>query len=166
MPFSEPMNDHIWFMRLALEQAEQAWRLQEVPIGAVVVDAKGEVLAKAHNLKESTHNACGHAELLAITEASQKLGSWRLNDCRLYVTLEPCPMCLSAIGQARIQQVIFGAYDAKGGAISLGYSLHKDVRLNHRFAMMGGILHYDCSRVLSQFFKERRPGHSTALHNT
>ncbi len=166
MPFSESMNDHIWFMRLALEQAEQAWRLQEVPVGAVVVDAKGEVLARAHNLKETNHNACGHAEILALQEASQKLGTWRLNDCRLYVTLEPCPMCLAALGQSRIQQVIFGAYDPKGGSVSLGYALHKDPRLNHRFAMIGGVLHYDCSRMLSEFFKQRRPGHLAALHNT
>ena len=160
------MNEHAWFMQLALEEADKAWRLAEVPIGAVVVSPSGEVLAAAHNLKESAHNATGHAELLAIQEASRKLGDWRLLDCRLYVTLEPCPMCLSAIGQARVKQVIFGAYDPKGGAISLGYPLHKDVRLNHRFAVMGGVMHYECSRKLSQFFRERRPGHVGAAQNT
>ncbi len=165
-PSGEPMSDHQWFMGLALEEADKAWRLEEVPIGAVIVSSEGEVLARAHNLKESAHNPCGHAELLAIQEASQKISSWRLNDCRLYVTLEPCPMCLSAIGQARLAQVIFGAYDPKGGAISLGYALHKDPRLNHRFAVVGGVHHYECSRRLSQFFKERRPGHSVAPHNT
>jgi tRNA(adenine34) deaminase len=166
MHSNESMNEHVWFMRMALEQAEQAWRIEEVPIGAVVVDPKGEVLARTHNLKESTHNACGHAEILALQEAAKKIETWRLVDCKLYVTLEPCPMCLAALGQARIGQVIFGAYDPKGGSISLGYTMHRDVRLNHRFAMLGGILHYECSRMLSQFFKERRPGHSVASHNT
>jgi tRNA(adenine34) deaminase len=166
MHFSESMNDHIWFQRLAIEQAELAWRLGEVPVGAIVVDPNGDVVSRAHNLKETTHNPCGHAEILAIQEAAQKLGSWRLNDCRIYVTLEPCTMCLAAIAHARIQQVVFGAYDPKGGAISLGYALHKDSRLNHRFSMMGGVLHFDCSRMLSEFFKQRRPTHGAATHNS
>ena len=166
MPSNDLMNDHIWFLRLALEQAEQAWRMGEVPVGAVVVDSNGDVISRAHNLKETTHNACGHAEILALQGAAQKLGTWRLNDCRLYVTLEPCPMCLAALGQSRIQQVVFGAYDPKGGAASLGYALHKDPRLNHRFAMMGGVLHFECSRMLSEFFKQRRPIHLAASHNS
>lgn len=151
------IEDRLWCMRIALDEAEMAYRLAEVPVGALIVDAKGEVISKAHNLKESVHNPCGHAELLAIQSAAQKMQSWRLEDCTLYVTLEPCPMCMAAIGQARIKQVVFGAYDAKGGALSLGYALHRDPRLNHRFSMIGGVLHYECSRLLSQFFKERRP---------
>jgi tRNA(adenine34) deaminase len=143
-------------MRIALEEAELAYRVWEVPVGAVIVDASGAILARAHNVKETSHNPCGHAEILAIQAAAQKIQGWRLEDCTLYVTLEPCPMCLAAIGQARIKEVVFGAYDPKGGALSLGYSLHKDPRLNHRFAVMGGVLHYDCSRILSQFFRERR----------
>lgn len=155
---SDPhFQDVLWCMRLALDEAQAAYRLGEVPVGAVVVDAKGEVIAKAHNLKEATHNPCGHAELLAIQAAAQKIQGWRLEECTLYVTLEPCPMCLAALGQARVKQVVFGAYDAKGGALSLGYPLHRDQRLNHRFSMMGGVLHYECSKLLSQFFKERRP---------
>ncbi|MBY0516025.1 MAG: nucleoside deaminase [Bacteriovoracaceae bacterium] len=161
MPFSEKLEDHLWFMKLSLEQADLAWKLQEVPIGAVIVDSKGEILARTHNLKETAHDACGHAEILAIQEASKKLNSWRLNDCRLYVTLEPCPMCLSAIGQARLSQVIFGAYDRKGGAISLGYPLHNDQRLNHRFSVMGGVMHFECSKQLSDFFKQRRASHGS-----
>ena len=158
MPSSEvSIEDRLWCMKIALDEAEMAYRLAEVPVGALIVDAKGEVISKAHNLKESVHNPCGHAELLAIQSAAQKIQSWRLEDCTLYVTLEPCPMCMAAIGQARIKQVVFGAYDAKGGALSLGYALHRDPRLNHRFSMIGGVLHYECSRLLSQFFKERRP---------
>lgn len=158
MPSSEAaMQDRQWCMRLALDEAEAAYRLGEVPVGAVIVDAKGEVIAKSHNLKESVHNPCGHAELLAIQSAAQKIQGWRLEGCTLYVTLEPCPMCLAGLVQARVAQVVFGAYDAKGGALSLGYNLHRDQRLNHRFSMMGGVLHYECSRLLSQFFKERRP---------
>lgn len=149
--------DQLWCMKIALDEADIAYRLAEVPVGAVIVDAKGEVISKAHNLKESVHNPCGHAELLAIQAAAQKIQGWRLEDCTLYVTLEPCPMCLAAIGQARIRHVVFGAYDSKGGALSLGYPLHKDQRLNHRFSITGGVLHYECSRLLSQFFKERRP---------
>lgn len=159
------MTEHIWFMQLAIKEAHQAWKLQEVPVGAVIVSQDGDVLAKTHNRKELDHNSCGHAEILAIQEAARKLADWRLTNCRLYVTLEPCPMCLAAIGQARLPQVIFGAYDPKGGALSLGYHLHKDPRLNHRFAMMGGVLHYECSKILSQFFKERRPSHKVSGHN-
>lgn len=158
MPSSEiSIDDRLWCMRIALDEAEAAYRLAEVPVGAVIVDGKGEVISKAHNLKESVHNPCGHAELLAIQAAAQKIQGWRLEDCTLYVTLEPCPMCMAALVQARIKQVVFGAYDSKGGALSLGYALHRDTRLNHQFSMIGGVLHYDCSRLLSQFFKERRP---------
>lgn len=161
IPSSDPMREHIWFMQLALEEASNAWKIQEVPIGAVLVGPTGEILAKSHNIKEATNNPCGHAEVLAIQEACKKISDWRLNQCRLYVTLEPCPMCLAAIGQARLQQVVFGAYDPKGGALSLGYPIHKDKRLNHRFSVLGGVMHFECSKLLSQFFKERRPAHNT-----
>jgi tRNA(adenine34) deaminase len=154
---SESVRDHQWFMKLAIEQADLAWKKGEVPVGALVVSKNGEILSSAHNLKESVNNPCGHAEILAIQEASQKIQDWRLINCTLYVTLEPCPMCLSAISHARLSEVVFGAYDSKGGALSLGYNFHKDTRLNHRFAMMGGIEHYACSKMLSDFFKSRRP---------
>lgn len=151
-------------MRIALEEAEKAHWANEVPVGAVIMSASGEILARTHNLKEETHNPCGHAEILAIQEAAKNLRTWRLEGCTLFVTLEPCPMCLAALVQARINQVVFGAYDPKGGALSLGYALHRDKRLNHRFGMVGGILHYECSRLLSIFFRERRgsyQGHGT-----
>lgn len=153
------VSDHLWYMAMALEQAELAYRAQEVPVGAVLVSPEGEVLSKQHNLKESHYNPTAHAEMLAITEGAKKLQNWRLSDCTLYVTLEPCPMCLTALVQSRVKQCIFGAYDAKGGALSLGYHLHQDKRLNHQFAIMGGVKHFECSRLLSQFFKERRTGY-------
>lgn len=153
------VTDHLWYMGLALEEAELAYRAQEVPVGAVLVSPEGDILSKQHNLKESHFNPTGHAEILALTESAKKLHNWRLSDCTLYVTLEPCPMCLTAMVQSRIRQCVFGAYDPKGGALSLGYHLHQDKRLNHQFAMMGGIKHFECSRLLSQFFKERRTGY-------
>jgi tRNA(adenine34) deaminase len=153
------LTDHLWYMGIALEQADLAYKAQEVPVGAVLVSPDGEVLARGYNLKESHYNSVAHAEILCIIEASKKLSNWRLTDCTLYVTLEPCPMCLAALVQARVKQCVFGAYDAKGGALSLGYHIHQDQRLNHRFSVWGGVRHYDCSRLLSQFFKERRSGY-------
>ena len=155
------IEDHLWFMGLALEQAELAYREQEVPVGALLVSGKGEVLSKQHNLKEGQFNPAGHAEILSIVEAARKIENWRLSDCILYVTLEPCPMCLAAMVQARIKTCVFGAYDTKGGALSLGYNFHQDNRLNHQFAIVGGIKHFECSRILSQFFRERRSGYKS-----
>lgn len=152
----ESIQDHLWFLGLALEQAELAFKEQEVPVGAVLVSPNGDVLSKTYNLKESEFNPTGHAEILALIEGGKKLQNWRLSDCTLYVTLEPCLMCLAALVQSRVKQCIFGAYDAKGGALSLGYRIHQDKRLNHQFSVIGGIKHYECSRLLSQFFKERR----------
>lgn len=148
--------DHLWFMGLALEQAELAYKAQEVPVGAILVSPEGDILSKHFNLKEAHFNPTAHAEILVITEAAKKIQNWRLSDCILYVTLEPCPMCLTAMVQSRIKLCVFGAYDAKGGALSLGYHLHQDPRLNHQFSILGGIKHFECSRLLSQFFKERR----------
>ncbi len=155
------ISDHLWFMSMALEQADLAYKAQEVPVGAVLVSPEGEVLSKQFNLKETHHNPTGHAEILTMIEGSKKIQNWRLSQCALYVTLEPCPMCLAAMVQSRIGLCVFGAYDAKGGALSLGYHLHQDKRLNHRFSVIGGIKHFDCSRVLSQFFKERRSSYRT-----
>ncbi len=157
------VSDHMWFMTMALEQAELAYKAQEVPVGAVLVSPQGEVLSKAFNLKESQFNPTAHAEIIAITEGAKKLQNWRLSDCILYVTLEPCPMCLTAMVQSRVKQCVFGAYDAKGGSLSLGYHLHSDKRLNHQFSIMGGVKHFECSKVLSQFFKERRTSYRTKI---
>jgi tRNA(adenine34) deaminase len=156
------INDHMWFMAMALEQAEIAYRSQEVPVGAIIISRDGEVLSRQFNLKETNFNPTGHAEILSIIEASKKIGNWRLNECSLYVTLEPCPMCLAAMVQARIGRCVFGAYDPKGGAIGLGYGFHRDKRLNHQFALVGGVKHFECSKIISQFFRERRAAYRLA----
>jgi tRNA(adenine34) deaminase len=148
-------QDQLWLMDEALIEAEKAYRLDEVPIGAVIVDSRGMILSRSHNIKEKNHNPCGHAEILAITEAAKKLNNWRLLDCSLYVTLEPCPMCLSAMIQARIGTLYFGAYDPKGGSLSLNYNFYKDQKLNHAFPVIGGLRHFECSKLLSSFFREK-----------
>lgn len=150
------MQQHEYFMNLALQQAQNALDSNEVPVGAILVDENGKELAIQYNRKEGTFNATAHAEILCIEEASEKLKNWRLAMCTLYVTLEPCVMCLSAIIQARIKLLVFGAYDLKGGSISLGYDLHKDTRLNHRLNVIGGVHHFKCSKLLSDFFKSKR----------
>lgn len=150
------VTDHLWNMGLAIEMAELAFKNQEVPVGAVLISPDGEVLSKQFNLKETHFNPVAHAEVLSLIEGGKKLSNWRLSDCTLYVTLEPCPMCLSAMVQARLGLCVFGAYDPKGGALSLGYHLHQDKRLNHQFKIMGGIRHFETSRLLSTFFKQRR----------
>lgn len=150
------LSDHMWFMNIALEEAELAYKASEVPVGAVLVSPEGNIISRKFNLKESSFNPTGHAEILCLEESGKKLKNWRLADCTLYVTLEPCPMCLSAMVQSRLKQCIFGAYDSKGGALSLGYNLHQDKRLNHQFSVWGGVKHFECSKLLSQFFKERR----------
>ena len=143
-------------MGVALSLAEQAYRQNEVPVGALVTNEDGKILSKAHNTKENDHNPCGHAEILAITKAASAQKSWRLDKCELIVTLEPCPMCLAAAVQGRIKRIIFGAFDPKGGSIGLNYNLHKDPRLNHSLGIIGGICHYQCGKLLSQFFREKR----------
>lgn len=153
---AKKIPDHLWHMQTALKEAQKAYKNDEVPIGAVLVGPNGDVLSVQHNQKEHHHNPIGHAEILCIQEASQKLGNWRLSDCTLYVTLEPCPMCLSAIQQSRLKTLVFGAYDGKGGSISLGYNLHNDKRLNHQFEVIGGMAHFESSQILSQFFREKR----------
>ena len=150
------LTDHLWFMSMALEQAELAYKHQEVPVGSLLVSPQGEILSKQHNLKESQFNPTAHAEILSLSEGGKRLQNWRLNDCVLYVTLEPCPMCLAAMVQSRVKMCVFGAYDSKGGGLSLGYHINQDKRLNHQFSIIGGVKHYECSRLLSQFFKERR----------
>lgn len=150
------LTDIDYLMGLALEEADKAYKIDEVPIGAIICDSSGKIISQAHNIKETNNNPCGHAEILAIQEASKKLNSWRLEDCTLIVTLEPCVMCMGALWQSRIKKLIFGAYDQKGGAISLGYKVYDDSRLNHRFPVMGGVCHFECSRVLSRFFREKR----------
>ncbi len=157
------LQDQLWLMDEALIEADKAYREDEVPIGAVVVDSMGAILARSHNTKEKKYNPCGHAEIIAITEAAKKLSNWRLINCSLYVTLEPCPMCLSAMIQARIGTLYFGAYDAKGGSLSLNYNFYKDQKLNHAFPVVGGLRHFECSKLLSQFFREKRDSYKKSF---
>ncbi len=152
---SEPDQKHEFFMRMALREAERAREDDEVPVGAVVV-CSGEVVAVAHNQREALHDPTAHAEMIAITQAAAALASWRLKDCTLYVTLEPCLMCAGAIVQARVPQVVFGAVDPKGGAVCSLYELLGDDRLNHSAQVTGGVLAEECGEILKQFFRARR----------
>ena len=143
------------FMKQALEEAQQAALLGEVPIGAVLV-YEGKIIARAHNLRETTQNATTHAELLVIQEACKKIGSWRLEDTTLYVTLEPCPMCAGAILQSRVPRVVYGARDQKAGCVDSLYRLLNDERFNHECDVTEGILAEECGQILTDFFKALR----------
>ena len=149
-----PVND-AYYMQLALEQAEAAADADEAPIGAVIV-RDGRVIAAARNEREALRDPTAHAEMIAITQAAAALGSWRLEDCALYVTLEPCPMCAGAIVQARIPRVVFGAIDPKAGAVRSLYRMLEDPRLNHRCEVADGVLADACGRILSDFFQRKR----------
>ena len=142
------------FMKLALEQAKEAAALGEVPIGAVVVRGS-EVVSTAYNLRETEKNALFHAELLAIDRACKKLGGWRLHECELYVTLEPCPMCAGAIINARIKRVVYGAEDPKAGCCGTLLDLF-DCGFNHRPAVERGVLQEESAKLLRAFFKKLR----------
>ncbi len=143
------------FMMAAIEEAKIAGSLGEVPIGAVIV-FQGEIIARAHNLRESTQNAVTHAELLAIQEACKVIGSWRLEETTLYVTLEPCPMCAGAILQSRIPRVVYGARDLKAGCVDSLYQLLNDPRFNHECDVTEGVLAEDCAQLLTDFFRALR----------
>jgi tRNA(adenine34) deaminase len=147
------MHEH--FMKLALNEAELAFREEEVPIGAVIVH-EGRVIASSHNMREQLHDPTAHAEMLAITQAADSLQSWRLEGCTLYATLEPCPMCAGAILQARIPVVVFGAADPKAGAVESLYQLLSDTRLNHRCEVVSQVLADSCGQILSRFFQNQR----------
>ena len=149
------MEQDQYFMTLAMEEAQKAAQKGEVPIGAVIVH-DGKVIARAHNLRETTQNAVTHAELLAIQEACMKIGNWRLEDANLYVTLEPCPMCAGAILQARIPRVIYGARDAKAGSVDSLYRLLNDERFNHQCVVKENVLADECGQLLTQFFRDLR----------
>jgi tRNA(adenine34) deaminase len=148
-------QEDLRLMVLALAEANQAAEEDEVPIGAIVVRA-GQVLGAAHNQREQLRDPTAHAEMIAITQAAGALNSWRLEDCTLYVTLEPCPMCAGAIVQSRIRRVVYGADDPKAGAVRSLYQLLEDSRLNHRCEVVPGVLAEECGRVLSEFFQRKR----------
>ena len=146
---------HEAFMRIAFQEAEAALAADEVPIGAVIVHGE-HVIARAHNQREQLHDPTAHAEMIAITQAAESLNSWRLNDCTLYVTLEPCCMCAGAIVQARLGRVVYGAPDPKAGAVHSLYQLLSDPRLNHRAEIVSDVFREPCGQILTQFFEAKR----------
>lgn len=142
-------------MYVAIKEAKKAEKIGEVPIGAVIV-FQGKIIATGYNVREASQLATSHAELIAIAVANKKLGSWRLEECTLYVTLEPCAMCAGAIVQSRIKRVVFGASDPKAGCAGTLMNLLQDERFNHQTEVSTGILEEECSRLLSDFFKKLR----------
>jgi tRNA(adenine34) deaminase len=148
-------------MREALLEAVRAYEKGEVPVGAVIVK-DGRVIARGHNQRELLNDPTAHAEMLALTAASGALEQWRLEDCDLYVTLEPCPMCAGAIVNSRVRRVVYGATDPKAGACGTLYNLVQDSRLNHRAEVVAGVLAEDCGEILKTFFRECRAGTMSA----
>jgi tRNA(adenine34) deaminase len=169
------------FMKIALQEAQVAMQEGEVPVGAVIVEGpiakktvvdgivvdgysddrqilsdEGRIIAQAHNQREMLNDPTAHAEIIAITQAAESLGSWRLDGCTLFVTLEPCPMCAGAIIQARIPNVVYGATDPKAGAVDSLYKLLGDTRLNHRAMVTSGVLAEPCGQILTEFFRQQR----------
>ncbi len=149
------MNDDELYMRLALDQARLAAAEGEVPIGAVLV-CNGAVVAHGRNARESAADPTAHAEMIAIRDAAERLGRWRLSGCTLYVTLEPCPMCAGALVNSRIDRLVYGAADPKAGAVGTLFDLSADTRLNHRFDVAAGVLADECGQVLKEFFRNLR----------
>lgn len=148
------MNDE-YYMREAIKEAKKAEAKGEVPIGAVLV-LHDEIVARAHNLRETEQRALAHAEMLAIDEACRKLGTWRLEDAVLYVTLEPCPMCAGAVVLSRVEKVVFGAFDPKGGCTGTLMNLLQEERFNHQAEVVSGVLEEECGEMLSAFFRKLR----------
>ncbi len=143
------------FMKAALKEAKKAYDKLEVPVGAVIVK-DGKIIARAHNLKETKYDTTKHAEILAIQKASKKLNSWRLIDCEMYVTLEPCSMCAGALINSRIKKVYIGASDQKTGAVGSVFNLLEDYTFNHKVEYEKGVLQDECESILKEFFKELR----------
>jgi len=152
------------FMRDALRQARKAAKQDEVPIGAIIVH-QGTVIGRAWNQVETLKDATAHAEMLALTQAESALGDWRLNECDLYVTKEPCPMCAGAIIHCRVRRVIFGCPDVKGGAAGGYWNLLQAPNLNHRCEITAGVLNDDCVRILKEFFAEARRRRAEGLEH-
>jgi tRNA(adenine34) deaminase len=148
------MDDNEKYMHEAIGMARKAAKKDEVPVGAVIVHG-GSIVARAYNLRETKKDPLAHAEIIAISKAARKLRGWRLEGCTLYVTLEPCPMCAGAIVNSRIDQVVFGAYDPKAGALGTLYDLAEG-KLNHRPKVTGGVLKDECAKLLKDYFAEKR----------
>ena len=143
------------FMQEALKEAKKAYKKLEIPVGVVIVK-DGQIIARAHNMKEEKKDTTKHAEIIAIQRASKKLNSWRLNDCEMYVTLEPCPMCAGALIQSRIKKVYIGAKDEKTGACGSVLNLLEDYKFNHQVEIENDVLSKECEEILKKFFRELR----------
>ena len=148
------MNNDLYYMSEAIAEARLAAEIDEVPVGAVIVH-DGEIIARAHNLRETEKNALCHAETMAVDAACKALGGWRLPRCTLYVTLEPCPMCAGAIVNSRIERVVFGAYDKRAGSFGSVIDLNA-YPLNHKPEIVGGVMEEECRTMLQEFFKKKR----------
>ena len=146
---------HEHFMQKAFQQAQAARELDEVPVGAIIA-REGRVIGAAHNLTRQLRDPTAHAEMIAITQAAEAIGDWRLNECTLYVTLEPCPMCAGAIVNARVGTVVYGAADPKAGAVESLFTLLDDNRLNHKSEVIAGVMGSKCGNILTDFFREKR----------
>jgi tRNA(adenine34) deaminase len=151
------LNDE-HYMRLALAEAGAAAQAGDVPVGAIVVDAAGDVVGRGRNRREVDADPTGHAEVVALREAARRAGTWRLHGCILFATLEPCPMCAGALVNARIARAVYGCDDPKAGALRSLYAIGTDVRLNHRFEVTPGVLAAECGKLLSDFFAALRKG--------
>lgn len=155
MPPLIDLQSDEFFMGQALRMAQRAWAQEEVPVGAVIV-SHGEIIARTCNQVETLHDATAHAEMLAITQAEAALGDWRLNECDLYVTKEPCPMCAGALVHARVRRVVFGCSSPKDGAAGSLMNLLQHPQLNHRCEITAGVRQQDCAALLQAFFREKR----------
>ncbi len=153
--FPDTPTRHEAWMQQAFLQAQDAYAEGEVPVGAVIVH-QGRIIAAAHNQRETLQDPTAHAEMIAITQAAQALESWRLTECILYVTLEPCPMCAGAIVQARIPRIVYGTSDPKAGACHSLYQITDDPRLNHRVEVIAGVMQNECREILQMFFAQQR----------
>lgn len=155
-PSAEDAERDSRLMRVALRQAAAAFVLDEVPVGCVIAHPTLGLVGHGHNRRETTHDPTAHAEIIAIREAAERIGTWRLDECELFVTLEPCPMCAGALVNARIARVVFGCFDAKAGACGSVLRLHDHPVLNHRFPVASSVLRDACAEMLSEFFRRKR----------
>ena len=148
--------DHAQYMRMAVEQAHRASVAGDIPIGAVVVNARGDVIATGFNLREVNSDPTAHAEILALRAAGSSLHSWRLTDCTIYVTLEPCPMCAGAITMSRLSRLVFGAWNDEYGSAGSRWDLVRDQRLNHQVEVIPGIMEQECAALVRDFLAQKR----------
>jgi tRNA(adenine34) deaminase len=150
------MHSHEFYMHIALSEAFKAYEIGEVPVGAVMISSEGKILSQSHNATIRRNDPSAHAEIIVLREAAEVLKNYRLNNTRIYVTIEPCIMCVGALIHARVEEVIFGVADPKGGSLVTLYQLGNDTRLNHQLKVTSGVLKAECGKIIQRFFKEKR----------